>query len=231
MTSGQGGGQPPYGEQPAPEQPPAGQPPAGYPPYGQPPPGYPPYGQPPPGYLPAPAAPRGWGQDAPRAVDRPVTVRAALGAFIASTVLSVVGSVVTFLNWDLTLNYIVAQTQRAQPDTGSVPFDPEQFAGLILRVGIVVSIVAVALDLLFIWFAWKGYNWARIVLWVLGGLGVVFGLYGRASGSAGAPFPFVTALGWFQWLFVAVGIVLLALAPSSEWYRYRKWLRLTGQPG
>jgi hypothetical protein len=164
-------------------------------------------------------------------VERPLTVRAGLGAFIASIVLSIVGSVVTFLNWDQFVSYLVAETQRAQPDTGSVPFDPEQFAALILRVGIVVSIVSVALYLLFIWFAWKGYNWARIVLWVLGGLGVVFGLIGMASGNSAAPFPFVTALGWFQWLFVAVGIALLALAPSSEWYRYRKWLRLTGQPG
>jgi hypothetical protein len=242
MTSGQEGGQPPYGGQPPqgqqPQgQPPYGQPPAGYPPYGQPPPGYPPpgyppYGQPPPGYAPAPST-LGWGQEAPQALDRPITVRAGLGAFIASIVLSVVAGVVTFLNWDQFVAYFIAQAE-SQPgfDTSGTSLDARQFATLILRFGIIVSIVTVALYLLFVWFAWRGYNWARIVLWVFGGIGLVFGLIGLASGTTGAgPLPFVEALGWFQYLFVAVGVVLLALKTSNDWFRYRKWLRLTAQPG
>ena len=56
-------------------------------------------------------------------------------------------------------------------------------------------------------------------------------MLGLASSAGSGPFPFVTALGWFQWLFTLAGIVLLALKPSHEWYRYRKWLRATGQPG
>jgi hypothetical protein len=227
MTSGQGSGpesgQPPYG------QPPPGQPPYGPPPYGAPPQGQPPYG--PPGYLPAPSAPTGWGNDAPRALERPVTVRAGLGAFIGSIVLSVVSSIVTIANWDRFVSYLQAQLEAQGQQLEGTGVNIDEVATLGLRVGIAFSIVFLALYLLFVWFAWRGYNWARIVLWVLGGVGVVFGLYGLASGSVGGPFPFVTALGGFQYLFTAAGVVLLALKPSNEWFRYRKWLRATGQPG
>jgi hypothetical protein len=180
--------------------------------------------------MPAPAAPSGWGQEAPKPVERPVTVRAGLGAFIASLVLSVISNVVTLLNWNEYLDFVLAQTQ-GQLDSADSPITAEEAATLGLRIGIVVGIITIALYLLFIWFAWRGYNWARIVLWVLGGLAVTFGLVALASPAGTGPFPFVTALGWFQWLFTAVGIVLLALKPSHEWYRYRKWLRATGQPG
>jgi hypothetical protein len=178
--------------------------------------------------MPAPAAPTGWGTEAPRPVERPVTVRAGLGGFIASIVLSVVSSIVTVANWDRFVSFL-----QAQPgfDTAGADIDADQLAAVGLRIGIIVSIVFIACYLLFIWFAWRGYNWARIVLWVLGGIGLVFGLVGLSSGSAAGPFPFVTALGWFQYLFTAVGVVLLALKPSNDWYRYRKWLRATGQPG
>jgi hypothetical protein len=40
---------------------------------------------------------------------------------------------------------------------------------------------------------------------------------------------FLTSLSVFQLLLTIAGIVLLALKPSSEWYRYRSWQRATGQ--
>jgi hypothetical protein len=157
-----------------------------------------------------------------------VTVRAGLGAFVASLVLSVVSSVVTLLNWEEYLDWTLAQSQ-VDLDSGDLSVDEEAVAELGLQVGIGFALFFTAAYLLFFWFAWKGYNWARIVLWVLGGIGVVGGLAGLTT--AGGPLPFVTALGWFQLLLTAVGIVLLALKPSNDWYRYRKWLRATGQPG
>jgi hypothetical protein len=245
MTSGQEGGRPPYGEPPEgrppqgqppayppPGQPPQGHPPQGYPPYGQPPPGYPPYGPPGPGYLPAPAAPSGWGPGAPQPVERPVTVRAGLGALIAALVLYAVSQVVTLVNW----RTLVASARAGASTSGNanLPFDEESFMRTALGFGIALSAIGGLAYLLFLWFAWKGHNWARIVLWVLSGLFFAFGLLG-ATVSAGSgiasPLPFVTALGWFQLLFLGAGIVLLGLKPSNDWYRYRGWLRATGQPG
>ena len=40
---------------------------------------------------------------------------------------------------------------------------------------------------------------------------------------------FLVGLRLFSFLLTAAGIVLLALKPSNEWYRFRKWQRLTGQ--
>jgi hypothetical protein len=56
---------------------------------------------------------------------------------------------------------------------------------------------------------------------VVSGLTVAFG---------GSPYGgFYTSLAVIQLFLAIAGIVLLALAPSNEWYRYRGWLRQTGQ--
>ncbi|HET6391334.1 MAG TPA: hypothetical protein VFG13_00795 [Blastococcus sp.] len=216
--------QPPYGQQPPQGQPPQGQPPYGQPPYGQPPPqGQPPYGQPPygqqyPGYAPAPSAPTGHG--APTPMERPTTVRAGIGAFVAGLVLAVVSSIVTFADFD----DLIDQALRESTD----PALTEDLARTGVLIGVVITLIIIGLEALFIWFAWQGRNWARIVLFVLGGLGVVFGFFGLAAGT-GATTGFLTSLGWFQLLLSAVGIVLLALKPSNDWYRYRGWQRANGQ--
>jgi hypothetical protein len=227
-------GQPPYGQPPyGGEQ---GQPPYGQPPYGgeqgQPPYGQLPYGQqsPYPGYGAAPSAPIGYG--APTPVERPVTVRAGIGAFVGSIVLSLVGYLITLLNLD-TLSDLAA----TGTGLGELSAEEEEMAAAMGStfgvLGLVVGLIFTGVFALFVWFAWRGHNWARIVLWVLAGLGIVFGLIGAGmSSSFGVvTLPVLTFLTWVEMLFDAVAIVLLALKPSNEWYRYRGWLRATGQPG
>ena len=233
MTSGQGGTedqggpppsgqQPPYGQPPQYGQPPYGQPPQyGQPPYGQPPQyGQPPYGQPPYGYAPAPSVAPG---PPPEPMERPVTVRAGLGAFLASIVFSIVGFVVSLLNWDLLLDQALAAQGTQLEDLEGSGLDVAELAELGVRIGIGIGIVFVALQLLFVWFAWRGRNWARIVLWVIGGLGLVTGLVGVLAQAS--PLPFLNALSVFQLLATAVGIVLLALKPSNDWYSHEKHRR------
>jgi hypothetical protein len=221
MTSGQGQqghpqGQPPQWQQPGP--PPYGQPPYGQPPYG-------PYGQPPYGYGPMPSVFHG---PPPEPKERPLTVRAGLGAYVASTVISAFASFLLWQDWD---RFIGSALER---DPAFQDLDPAAVeAGLnaaeAFRTGMLVgSLVSVALYLLFVWFAWNGRNWARIVLWVFSGLGLVFGLGGMASGDSGLP-PSLVALSVFQLLTVLAGTVLLAMKPSNEWYAHEKWRRsLTG---
>ncbi len=175
-----------------------------------------------PGYQPAPAAPTGFG--APAAMERPVTVRAGLGAFIATLVLGLVSAVVTFAQFDeLVQAALVAQGSDAE--LGVLGEDVVRTA---LIAGAVFALLLTALQIMFIWFAWNGRNWARIVLWVLGGLGVAGGLFGLVSPQPGMP-GYLTGLNLFSLLITIAGIVLLALKPSNEWYRYRGWLRATGQ--
>jgi hypothetical protein len=213
MTSGQGG---PYGD-PG-EQPGQGGPPQGW---NAPPPQYPGQqypGQPYPGYAPAPSAPTGHG--APPALERPTTVRAGIGALVASLVLGLIASIVSFSDVDT----LVAETLETTND----PAVTEEIIRSGVVVGAVIGLILVALEVLFLWFAWKGHNWARVVIWVLGGISVLFGLFGLAAGASQST-GFLTSLGWFQLLLTAAGIVLLAMKPSNDWYRYRSWQRATGQ--
>jgi hypothetical protein len=158
-------------------------------------------------------------------MERPTTVRAGLGAFIATLILSLVSSIVTFADFD----HIMAATLAAQgTSTADLGVDQDAFIRTVLIAGIVFSLVFAALQVMFIWFAWNGRNWARIVLWVLGGLGVIGGLVSVATPRAGQP-GFLVGLSLFGFLLTLAGIVLLALKPSNEWYRFRKWQRLSGQ--
>jgi drug/metabolite transporter (DMT)-like permease len=204
MTSGQGPNQPggEYG------------PPQGW----NPPPGQDPYGQPYPGYGPAPSAPTG--QGAPPAMERPITVRAGIGAYVASLLVGLISAVAMLADLDSYVDRAVAAA------AGNPDLTEEVIRGSI-TLGIVVGLIFLALEVMFLWFAWNGRNWARIVLWVLGGLGVAFGLLGLAqdNGQTG----FSTSMGVFQLLFTAAAIVLLALKPSNDWYRYRSWQRAAGQ--
>jgi hypothetical protein len=207
MTSGQGG--PPSGW--GPEQ---GTPP----PYG--PPGE---QQQWPGYAPPPPLPRPtYGGPVP--TERPLTVRVGLGAFIGSLVLSAIGAVVTFLNLDLILADTLA---RLPPQPGVSAESARSTAELYLRAGGIFGFVVIGVYGLFVWFAWRGRNWARIVLWCLGGLGLVFGLLSLSAGSS--PLPFLTGISVFQVLLLLTAVVALALKPSNDWFRYKGWLRATGQ--
>jgi len=200
MTSGpqdpQQGGygqQPPYGQQPY-GQPQYGQPQQGQP-YGQ-----PQYGQP--GANPYPAAPQGqdWGGGVPSApTERPTTVKAGIGAFLANTVLGLLGLVLAFTD----MNSYRADLASS---SGLTTDEVDAVVGTTIAITVLIMIAFLAV----LWFAWQGRNWARVVLWVLGGINVLFGLLGAAA---------LTFLSTISLLLIIVGIVLLALKPSNDWYR------------
>jgi hypothetical protein len=208
MTSGQGGGdpqqqwqppQPQQGWQAPPQQGWQAPPQQGW----QAPPSQP-YG-----YTPAPSAP---GYPPRPAPERPTTVRVGIGAFIATLILGLVSSLVSFSDADS----LVEEAVAASAD----PALTEDIVRAGLIVGAVIGLLLVALQALFIWFAWNGRNWARIVLLVLGGLGLAFGLAGLLGGTASvATSGFLTSLSVFSLLLTAVGVVALAAKPSSDWYR------------
>ena len=207
MTSGQGGQDPQQGWQPPQDQPGWQAPPpqqGWQPPQGWQDPQQGWQGQPPYGYAAAPSAP---GQHfSPEAPPRPDTVRFGTGAFVANLILGLVGSAVAFGSVDSIIDQQLAAS--------GVALSEDSIRSLLI-VGAVFGLLVVALQALFIFFAWKGHNWARIVLFVLGGLAVVSGLLSLGQPSTG----FLSTLSVFQLLLVIVGIVLLARRPSSEWYR------------
>lgn len=233
MTAGQGGprdgeqgGAPAQGDAPGQGGGPGqGGPPPGWnappPGWNAPPPAWGPPPQQPYGYAPAPAPRYG---PPPTPLERPVTVRAGLGCVIGSLVLSVISTVVTFLNWDTISAQMLARLRTDLGPNGDAALAGAQSGA---RIGVVLGLVFAAAYGLFVWFAWSGQNWARIVIWVLAGLGLMGDLVGLATG--GSPVPFLTGLSFFQMLLLAAAIVLLARKPSNDWFRYRRWVRTTGQ--
>ncbi|RBY76651.1 hypothetical protein DQ239_14080 [Blastococcus sp. TF02-09] len=161
----------------------------------------------------------------PGSADQPFTVRAGIGAFVATVVLGLVGSVVMFFNYDTVLDEAIAQAGAGL--TGEDRETAQDIAEIVVQFSLVVSAIFTAVYLLFLWFAWRGRNWARIVLWVLGGLSVLSGFAGMGSGGTGVGY--IDGLNVFSLLLTIAGIVLLALKPSNDWYRYMGWARATGR--
>jgi hypothetical protein len=173
-----------------------------------------------PGYAPAPSVQLG--QGAPPAVERPDTVRFGIGAFVAGLLVSLISTAVTLTDFERFVDRAVAAAQEAGTEGLT-----EELIRRFIEIGLVFGLLMVVLEVMFIAFAWRGRHWARVVLWALGGIDVVFGLAG-SSGDSGQT-GFTASMGWFQLLFTAAGIVLLAMTPSNDWYRYRRWQRATGQ--
>jgi hypothetical protein len=180
-----------------------------------------PPGPPPPyGYGPMPSP--GHAEPPPEPAERPLTVRAGLGAFVASIVLSLAGSVFAFADWDRYVGQTLAESPALQDqafqDTG---IDPQAFVEGMATLFVVLSLVFAALYALFVWFAWRGHNWARIVLFVLASLGIAGGLV-NLGGAGSSPFPSLTALSLFSFAALVAGVVLLSRPPSNEWYASEK---------
>jgi hypothetical protein len=146
---------------------------------------------------------------------RPETVRIGIGAFVATLVLGLISAVVQLTDTDQIIELLREQDTTLTEDQ----------ADALATFGVVVVLITVALQAMFIWFAWAGRNWARIVLFVLGGLTIVSGLAGVAGASAATSSGFLTSMAVFQWLLTLVGVVALALKPSSDWYRHEGWRR------
>ncbi|MDQ2748089.1 MAG: hypothetical protein M3Y44_00915 [Actinomycetota bacterium] len=86
-----------------------------------------------------------------------------------------------------------------------------------VTIGIVIGLVFIVLYVLLALQVGKGKNWARIVTWVLAGLGVLSGLASFAQ-----PEPALSRiLGVIGLLIDIAIIVLLAQRPSNEYFRRR----------
>ncbi len=220
MTSGQGNpgewgqpgqGQPPqgqpYGQQPGYQQ---GQQPGYQQGYGQ-----QGYGQQPGGYPSAPNA--GWGPQGPGgpAPARPSTVTNGVYAFAASAALGLIGSIITFLNLDTILDNAY---RDAGIDPNSVDASLSGIGNGAATGGAVFGLILFAAYCAVIWFAYQGKNWARIVLFVLGGLSLISGIVG----IGGTGIAILTIINVLQLLLIAVGIFFLAQKASSQWYAAMK---------
>jgi hypothetical protein len=170
-----------------------------------------------PGYAPAPSAPQD--QSAPR-LERPLVVRAGLGAFVAELILWVVELGVELTDFD-------GFVDRAVAGLADNPDLTEEMLRTATWLAVVVLVLFAGLQALFIWLAWQGRNWARIVLCVIGGLAAI-GLL-SAVGSQDGRTAFVASVDVFRLVLNAAGFALLLQKPAQEWYRERRRQRISGR--
>jgi len=167
-----------------------------------------------------PPPPPGWGAPPPpQPLARPSTVTYALYALVANVVLSLIGAILIFTNQDAYIEDALRDAGLDPDAVGTTPsiVDPAYTIG---------AIIGVALWAMFLWFAWKGDNWARIAIWVLGGLSLF-----RIFIAVSSPVGLVVVLNVLSVLLTICAIVLLALKPSNDWYRYQGDARRYGWPG
>jgi hypothetical protein len=158
------------------------------------------------GYAPMPGEPPR-GPLAQRVAPPPVLT--AVRMMFVQAALGVLGLIVLFATKD-TLKTEIAKRNR---DFDAQKLDDAVNAAVVI--GIVVGIVITVLYILLALQVRKGKNWARIVTWVLAGLGIVSGF-----GSLAQPEPALSRVITLLGVVVDVAIVVfLAQRPSSAYFR------------
>ncbi|MGQ0716171.1 MAG: hypothetical protein ACT4NP_02440 [Pseudonocardiales bacterium] len=147
---------------------------------------------------------------APLRGTRPRVVEISFWLWIATVFLGVLGVVVMYIQIDLLraelVNSLLAQDPTVDRST------VERFATVGSVVAIVIGLLLVGAQLLLVFLMRGGRNWARIVLAVLGGLIVLFGVIGFAASSAS---------GLLQLLLLVGAIVTMFLPTANAWFRPR----------
>ncbi|MGH3835811.1 MAG: hypothetical protein ACRDSF_08915 [Pseudonocardiaceae bacterium] len=147
---------------------------------------------------------------APLRGTRPKEVEISFWLWIATVVLGVLGVVVMYIQIDLLraelVNSLLAQDSTVDRST------VERFATVGSVVAIVIGLVLVGAQLFLVFLMRGGRNWARIVLAVLGGVVVLFGLLGLAASVSGL----------LQLLLLVGAIVTMFLPAANAWFRPRR---------
>lgn len=143
----------------------------------------------------------------------PKEVEISFWLWIATLVLAVIGAVTAYSQINqIRANAIdQALTQNPAADRSVI----ERTLTIGLDVAVVVGLLFVIAKFIFVFFMRGGRNWARIVLAVLGGLAVLFGLIGLAIGGG-------SVTGLLQLLLLIGAIVTMFLPPANAWFQPRR---------
>ncbi len=195
--------QSPYPESPYPQ----GSYPQGAAPQG--PPGYPGQG----GYPGTEPPEYGSNQYGSAPPQRPKEVDNSFWLWIGSIVVSLLGAILTFSQFDGIRQQAIDEALRDNPTLDRQFF--ESTFDAILVVGLVFGLFLVALQLFFIFKMRAGRNWARIVLTVLGAISVLTGLFGL-----GQPQPALSLVTSVLSMLLIVGaIVMMYVKGADPWFR------------
>ncbi len=181
--------------------------------------GYPQGGYPPPGY--------GGGYPGGQAVldapVRPTTVTAAFWCWI----LTAVGALATVI-FALTSPVWDDAVRAGIRVSGNVNVDPQQVVNISRISLIVVFVILIGVYLLFAFKMRDGRNWARIVLTVFGGLTLLSAIRPTVGNVEYNGVVYQTNQGptWVTAVLALVGIVLMFVGPSNQYFAAHKAFRL-----
>ena len=162
-----------------------------------------------PQYPSGPTPPGGYAAAQPARGPRPAPVSLAVKLIWVGIALSVVSAIVTVAVLD-----DLVDAALDQPGAQGLPAATIRASAV---GGVVIGLVIGAgLNTLLAIFIGRGANWARITYTVLAALGIVFGLIGMASGSAGPAV--LTVISLVSLLIAAAVLVLLWRKESGAWF-------------
>lgn len=161
-------------------------------------------------YQPMPPAPQGGtpvGRKDPRTA--PSTVRGAVWIMFALAAFGLISLIVVFADKDALRKAI--RDANTSYDTQHI----DTAVNTAVTIAVVIGLVLLVLYVLLALQVRKGKNWARIVTWVLAGLGVLGGISTLAQPQAALS----KVVAGVELVLYILLIVLLAMRPSNEYFR------------
>jgi len=159
-----------------------------------------------------PPEPPGGGGQRPGAKDprtAPSTVQNAVRLMFLLAALGILGVIIVFAD---------KSSLRKAIEDANTSYSTSQINDAVntaIAVGVVIAIVLIVLYVLLALQVRKGKNWARIVTWVLAGLGVL----GSISNLAQPQAALTKGVAGIELVLYVVLIVLLAMKPSNDYFR------------
>ncbi|HEY6424142.1 MAG TPA: hypothetical protein VIY28_13020 [Pseudonocardiaceae bacterium] len=160
-----------------------------------------------------------WGYptgQAPLRGPRPKEVEISFWLWIGTFVLGLVGGALQYPRFDQIRTETINRALAQNPTLDRSSFE-SIFTGALV-VGAVIGLTFFVAEVVFVFLMRGGRNWARIVMAVLGGLSVLFGLIGLAGGTAGTS----VVTGLLQLLLLIGAIVTMFLPPANAWFSPRQ---------
>ncbi|MGH3933051.1 MAG: hypothetical protein ACRDTF_24100 [Pseudonocardiaceae bacterium] len=147
---------------------------------------------------------------------RPKEVEISFGLWMTSVLISLISSVIFVSQFDTFRSMVLEEASRQMQGQDRV-LDESQLdaivtAGFVLALAIILIIML--LQLVFAFLMRKGRNWARIVLAVIGGILVLFGLSSLVGVPGGQLFLTLVSM-----IIVLGAIVTMFLPGANPWFR------------
>lgn len=148
----------------------------------------------------------------PQADNRPKEVDTSFWLWISYFALGVLGIFFTYPQTQQIRNEAMREALAKNPELDQTAF--ENFMTVAVNVGLALGLLFVAVLIVFVYLIRGGRNWARIVLAVIGGLGLLFGLLGLAGASG-----LSVLLALIQLLLLTGAIVTMFRPAANAWFR------------